>query len=266
MKNTRILNIIITILLIISVLSGGMLALYGYSLRQAGNEFEALAKTFQASQVKLPQAKDAVRAPLVADEVIEEAEVSVAFEDLYHKNSDIVAWITIAGTGVNYPVMHTPKKPDYYLYRNFEKEYSVSGVPFLDGKSSLDPATDNLLIHGHNMKNGSMFAQLLAYQDEAFLQAHPSIELYTLDGKSTYDIMSVFPTSANKNDAGFDYHNFIQAKDEEAFNQYVAKAKERTLFETGLEAQYGDQLMTLSTCAYHTANGRFVVVAKQRIK
>lgn len=268
MNNRKTLNIIIITLLIISTVSGGILALYAYSLRQASNEFEDLAERFQASKIKAPQEdNEQEKAPLLKEEVIEEeGEVSIVFEELYNQNIDIVAWISIPDTRVNYPVMHTPEKPEYYLYRNFKKEYSVSGVPFMDAKSSLESPTDNVLIHGHNMKNGSMFAQLLAYKDEAFLKEHPSIDLYTFDQKRTYDILSVFPTSAYNNGSNLDYHNFTEAKDEKAFDHYVAKAKELSLFETGIEAQYGDQLMTLSTCAYHTANGRFVVIARERLK
>ncbi len=265
MIQKKTLTLMISILLIISASSGTLLLVYGYSLRQASNEFEDLAKVFQDSNkegVKIKQEKPELS--VARDQVIEkEPEVTIIFDDLYDRNNDITAWLSIPGTSLNYPVMHTPEQPEYYLYRNFEKDYSVSGVPFLDGKSSLEPPTDNLLIHGHNMKNGSMFAQLLSYQDEAFLKAHPSIEFYTFDEKRTYDIISVFPAEVYKS-SNFNYHDFIQAKDQADFDNYVSKVKEMSLFETGLGAEYGEELMTLSTCAYHTNNGRFVVVAKER--
>ena len=156
-----------------------------------------------------------------------------------------------------------PENPEYYLYRNLDREYSASGVPFIDGKSSLDPQSDNILIHGHNMKNGSMFAQLLQYRDEKFLKDHPYIEFYTPEGKDIYDIISVFPTESYQS-ADFDYHNFINARDREEFDEYIRQVKYYSLFETGIDSSYGDKLITLSTCAYHTSNGRFVVIAKKR--
>ena len=269
MANKKVLTVTIAILLIISTLSGGLLLVYTYSLRQASNEFEYLAKTFQNGQTKASKVhkKDPKQEPQF-DEATEEEpepEINIIFEDLYDKNNDITAWISIPGTGLNYPVMHTPEEPEYYLYRNFDKEYSVSGVPFMDGKSSLDSPTDNLLIHGHNMKNGSMFAQLLSYKDEAFLRDHPSIDFYTFEGKQTYDIVSVFPAAIyNNGKSRISYHDFINAKDQAEFDKYLADAKEISLFDTGVGAQYGDQLMTLSTCSYHTTNGRFVVIAKER--
>ena len=149
MKSKRIINIFISILLIIAVLSGGILVAYGYSLKQASNEFEELGKAFQVSQTKVVKTKkDKAEEPAGPDELIEEEvpDLSLAFEELFNQNNDIIAWISIPGTGVNYPLMHTPDQPEYYLYRNFKEEYSLSGVPFIDGKSSLEAPTDNLLI------------------------------------------------------------------------------------------------------------------------
>lgn len=267
MKKQKVLTVIISILLLISILSGGLLVVYTYSLRRASNDFNDLAKVFQDSQIKTNKMnKNNPKLPLPSDDSREEElEVTIDFETLYNKNNDIVAWISIPGTRLNYPVMHTPQKPEYYLYRNFNKEYSTSGVPFIDGRSSLEKPSDNILIHGHNMKNGSMFAQLLSYKDEDFLKEHPSIEFYTHLGKETYDIISVFPTEAyNATKSNFNYYDFINAKDQEDFDRYVTKVKELSIFDTGIGAKYGEQLMTLSTCAYHTTNGRFVVIGKSK--
>ncbi len=254
MNSKKVITIIIGILLTISAVSGGLLLVYGYSLNQASDDFNKLAKTFQASQSKINQTEilkdETTEKEQLEEQQVEEKEVSIAFEDLYNQNHDITAWIAISGTRVNYPVMHTPDTPEYYLYRNFDKEYSVSGVPFMDGKSSLDEPSDNILIHGHNMKNGSMFAQLLSYEDEAFFKKHPSIEFSTFDQKEIYDIISVFPAEVyNKVKTNFNYHDFINAKDQSEFDKYVADAKTASLYDTGLRAEYGDQLMTLSTCS-----------------
>ena len=102
---------------------------------------------------------------------------NISFGKLYELNNDIVGWLLIEGTGVNYPVMYTPDKPDYYLYKNFDKDYSRSGVPFMDVKSSLEPQSDNILIHGHHMKDGSMFKDLVKYKDRDFFNENRDIFL-----------------------------------------------------------------------------------------
>lgn len=254
----KTLTIIIRIALITSIISGGLLLAYSYSLRKANNEFDDLAMIFE----EVKQNENLVKVKKVN-------KINIDFEELYNRNTDIVAWISIPGTKVDYPVMYTPQDPEYYLYRNYNKEYSASGVPFLDASSSvesqIESQTDNLLIHGHNMKNGTMFAQLLLYKNEEFFKEHSAIEFYTFTGKKIYDIIAVFPTKIyNGKGSHFKYQRFINAKDKEEFDTYVNSIKTVSLYDTGISAEYGDRLMTLSTCSYHTANGRFVVVAKER--
>lgn len=271
MKSKKGLTWVISILLVITIVSGGLLIWYVYSLGRARNEFNDLARTFHEYQVeeKVLQ-KDNPQVQIDKDKLLEEkgkedSDMTIAFKQLQDQNSDIAGWITIPGTKINYPVMHTPEDPEYYLNRNFEKEYSISGVPFVDGKASMSPRSDNILIHGHNMKNGSMFAQLLLYKDKEFLESHPTIEFYTDVTKQLYDIIAVFPADvANNKIQEFDYHSFINAKDQEAFDGYISSAKQYSLFDTGITADYGDDLLTLSTCSYHTAHGRFVVIARAR--
>lgn len=269
MNNKKSLTWIIRILLIITIVSGGLLFTYVYSLRRANDEFNDLAKTFHNSQMeeKVSQ-KDNLKISLkeenLPEEKVEEKpDMTIVFKELHDKNNDIVGWISIPDTKVNYPVMHTPDNPEYYLHRNFEKQYSISGVPFIDAHSSLEPRSDNILIHGHNMKNGSMFTQLLLYKEKEFLEKHPTIEFYTFSGKQIYDIISVFPAEVYTSNS-FNYHDFNYAKDKVEFDNYIANAKKASLFETGVTAEYGDHLLTLSTCAYHTTNGRFAVIAKAR--
>ena len=276
MIKEKTLTIIIAILLIISLISGGLLLVYLHSLKKAANEFDDLAQLFEKNMVREKTAK--VEKPnknnknhdKEPEDVQEpQPEINIDFGELSERNPDIAAWILIPGTKLNYPVMHTPKDPEYYLYRNFNKEYSSSGVPFIDAKSTLEGQpegqSDNLLIHGHNMKNGSMFAQLLLYKDEEFFKEHPTIEFYTPTGKKNYDIISVFPTKIySKKSLEFKYQSFINAKGQGEFDTYVEAINIFSMYDTGIMAKYGDKLMTLSTCAYHTDNGRFVVVAKER--
>ena len=111
---------------------------------------------------------------------------------LFAQNRDCIAWLCIPDTTINYPVMHTPNNPQKYLRRSFYGEYSQSGVPFLDSRCSLD--STNLIIYGHNMKNGTMFSDLGKYLDDTFLGEHSTIELQTADGVQCFTVTEVLKT------------------------------------------------------------------------
>lgn len=182
------------------------------------------------------------------------------YAPVYEQNSDFVGWITIDGANINYPVMQTKDEPDFYLKRGFDKSYSEYGVPYVQEDCDV-LASDNLVIYGHNMKNGTMFSDLEKYADESFLSEHRYIHFDTLRDYGTYEIFAVFRTVAYSED-GFKYYGFVNFDDTEDFNVYIEKCTELSLYDTGVSAVYGDKLLTLSTCEYTRTNGRFVVVAK----
>lgn len=186
-----------------------------------------------------------------------------SYAALYAENSDLFGWIQIDGTDLNYPVMYTPDDPEYYLRRAFDRSKSTSGVPFLDGECPEDGR--NYLIYGHNMKNGTMFSALLSYTEQEFYEEHPLIRFDTLFEKGEYEVMAVF--YAKVYDTGdqevFRYYQYTDLSSPERFQDYVAQVEAASLYDTGVTAEYGDQLLTLSTCSYHTDNGRFVVVARK---
>ena len=184
------------------------------------------------------------------------------FKDLYTQNSDIVGWLEIPGTDISYPVMQTPDRPNYYLTRNFEKEDSKHGCLYVQENCDVDTPTDNVIIYGHRMRDRSMFAQLDKYEDEEYVKENPYIYFDTLTEVHIYQIVAVFTTTATEG-KGFAYHEFVTAEDEEAFNRYIQTCNDYATFTTGVEAVYGDKLITLSTCEYSQINGRLVVVAKR---
>lgn len=183
------------------------------------------------------------------------------YASVYEQNNDFVGWIHIDGTNVDYPVMQTIESPNYYLRRAFDKSYSYYGVPYMDEDCRLNES-DNMVIYGHNMDNGSMFADLCKYKSEDFYSEHKIIHFDTLDGYGEYEIIAVFQTVAYSQD-GFMYHHFVDAENSKEFDEYVSACKELALYDTGVTAEYGDQLLTLSTCEYSRTNGRIVVVAKK---
>lgn len=184
------------------------------------------------------------------------------YAELYKMNSDFAGWIQIPDTEINYPIMHTPENPDYYLHTNFYHEYSSHGCLYAREACDLQTPSDNVTIYGHNMKDGTMFHALMNYEDYDFWKEHQTILLDNLGGHYEYQVMAVFTTTASVG-RGFDYHLFVDASDEADFNAYVSKCKELSLFDTGVTAEYGDKLITLSTCEYSQTNGRLVVVAKR---
>lgn len=117
------------------------------------------------------------------------------------------------------------------------------------------------MLYGHHMNNGSMFSDLCKYESEDFYQDHKTIHFDTLDSFGEYEVIAAFKTVAYS-EQGFKYYHFVRAEQEEDFDEFIAKCKELALYDTGVTAEYGDQLITLSTCEYSRTNGRMVVVAK----
>ena len=155
--------------------------------------------------------------------------------------------------------MWTPNNPNYYLKHSFEKEYSDYGVPYID-EDCVMGESNNYVIYGHHMKNETMFHDLCNYASKGFYDEHPTIKFDTLFGFGEYQIVAVFRFDTN-NDT-FRYNQFTDM-DEEHFKNFMNSVHLRQLYDTGVDAEYGDHLITLSTCEYTYTNGRFVVVAKK---
>ena len=187
-----------------------------------------------------------------------------AYAPLYAQNPDLFGWIEIKDTVVNYPVMHTPDDPEFYLHRAFDRSDAYSGVPFLDANCFLD--CGNYIVYGHNMKNKTMFKTITYYADKSYWQEHPIIRFDTLYETGTYDVVAAFYSQIySANAVGvFPYYQYTDLRKEQTFTEYAQQVKSAALYETGIDLEYGDQLLTLSTCEYHKTNGRFVVVAKKR--
>lgn len=183
------------------------------------------------------------------------------YQPLFEKNADFAGWVCIDGTNVNYPVMLSPDDPEYYLHRAFDGSKSKSGVPFLGENCTVD--SNNILIYGHNMKNGTMFADLLKYTDPDFRKAHPIIRFDTLAEEGSYEVVAVFYSQISNELDAFCYYNYGGELGQDTFTQYVDGFRKAALYNTGATPSYGDTLITLSTYSHHTDDGRFVVVARK---
>ena len=185
-------------------------------------------------------------------------------EELKKQNNDIIGWIEIENTIINYPVLQCEDN-SFYMTHNYKKEYSAEGSIFLDKDYNWELPSSNLLLYGHNNKNKTMFAELLKYKEESYYKEHPTIRFTTLAEDKTYEIIAVFKSRVyykSEKDV-FRYYYFINAENEEEYNNYINESKKASLYDTGKTATYGDQLLTLSTCEYSQEDGRFVVVAKK---
>lgn len=193
----------------------------------------------------------------------QEPEIMEKYKSLYAENNDLIGWLSIPGTVINYPVMQC-EDDEYYLHHSFYGEEDKYGCLYVRNRADVNTPDTNFIIYGHNMRDGSMFGDLDEYQDETFLKEHPLIYFDTLYEKRTYEIMAVFLSQVySSEDDVFKYYEFYQAETEDEFRSFYEAVTNLSLYETGVTAQFGDTFLTLSTCAYHVTDGRFVVIAKR---
>lgn len=189
--------------------------------------------------------------------------VQKRFEKLYEENQDLVAWLSIEGTRIDYPVMQCGDD-EYYLNHSFYREESKYGCLYVRERADVHTPGTNFIIYGHNMKDGAMFGKLEMYQEESFFLEHPVISFDTLYEERTYEILAVFRSQVYRQDENvFKYYQFYEADTPEEFASFYQNIKALSLYDTGVTAEFGDTFLTLSTCAYHVEDGRFVVVAKR---
>ena len=184
------------------------------------------------------------------------------YQLMYTLNNDMVGWIEIPGTSIDYPVVQSPYQSNFYLRRNFYKEKATCGTIYVREKCDVSKPSDNVTLYGHNMSNGTMFADLHEYEKKSFWQDNKLIYFDTLFEYHTYEIFAVFISSADMT-KGFSYHTFDDAANEAEFNQFVQTCKGKSLYDTGITPKYGEKLITLSTCDKSIEDGRFVVVARR---
>ena len=220
----------------------GVLGWYWHSDRSDRAVAEALAAAHDAASA---QAMEQVRA-VAAD------------------NADTIGWLRIDGTNINNVVMFAPDTPGKYLHMDFYGKWSYRGTLYVAENCDVRTA-DNILIYGHHMKDGSMFAALLNYADDTFWEEHPTIRFDTLEETGTYQVLAAFyiDVSLSEDGVAFPFYEYTGLRDEAIFQEYLAQVGDRALYSTGVTAEFGEQLLTLSTCSYNTSDERFVVVAKQ---
>ena len=169
----------------------------------------------------------------------------------------------IDDTIIDYPVMQTVNN-EYYLNHNFNQEEDKNGCIFMDYQCDAVNGCDNIILYGHHMQSGKMFGTLNKYSNESYYEAHPRIKFDTIYNKGEYEVMYVFRSKVySEEEVTFKYYQFINAGSAKEFDSYMNEMAALSLYDTGVTANYGDKLLTLSTCDYQENEGRFVVVAKR---
>lgn len=224
---------------------------------------------------------DAAEGMAAADSTVE-AEGSVpvmlpGYRSLYEMNSDIIGWLSVEGTKIDYPVMQTMEDECYYLTLDFYGEPNKNGCLIMDTDSTVgvgtadtdyaggEPPSTNLIIHGHTMKSGEMFGDLPDYADKTYGLEHSVIRFDSLYEEREYELIAAFYSQVYyENEDVFKYYKFFQAETQEEFDDWYHNIKELSLYDTGVTAELGDEFITLSCCAYHVEDGRFVVVGRRK--
>lgn len=191
------------------------------------------------------------------------AEVLDEYAGVYAENEDTIGWLKIGGTAIDYVVMYAPDELEKYLRTDFYGNPSTGGCLFVDEYCDIFES-DNIIIYGHKMSNGTMFADLLKFADADFGAKHSIIRFDTIYEKHEYELVAAIYTDLKGDrDTGFLYYEYTEANDKEKFALYSEFIEKNRIYDTGVTLQEGDKILTLSTCSYHTTNGRFIVVARQ---
>lgn len=247
-----------------AVLCFGYFGVYYYLAEKNANDYSQLAdlKNSDAlANMDVSEEKNLVVRG--REEEIELPDVLDEYKTLYNKNRRLIGWLKIDDTIIDYPVMQTTNN-EYYLDHNFNQEKDNNGSIFMDKDCAAWPRSQNLILYGHHMRSGKMFGDLEKYARESYYKEHSIIQFDTIYEKGVYQVMYVFRAKVLKeNEIAFKYYQFIDANSGEEFSSYMKEMEEMSLYDTGVTAGYGDELLTLSTCDHSQTDGRFVVVAKR---
>lgn len=192
------------------------------------------------------------------------AKAVIDFKLLSEINQDICAWLNIPDTEIDYPVLYHEGDAEFYLHRDLYRKNSVYGSLFF-AEGCIPVQKDvSLLVYGHHMKDGSMFAGLMEFKQKKYYEKHPYLYLYTPECYYRYQIAAVVLTDISKeNPDAFYCDNYIDLSDPGTFEDMARKIAQKELYQTDVTMEAGDQILMLSTCEYSSENGRLVVIAKQ---
>lgn len=238
----------------------------GHYIEEEGYMEQPEDATDDTPEVKADQAadipeKEASKKPQKLPDILPE------YEEIYAENEDLVGWLEIDGTSVNYPVLQSDSEENsqFYLTHSFAKKKDKNGSLFMDYRNDFLNRDTNIIIYGHNMKSGAMFGVLKKYLDKGYLEKHAKIRFDTIYEHGAYEVIGAFLSEVSYQDEyTFRYYNFLNAENESEFEAFRVNVMQLDALKKGtLDAKYGDQLLTLSTCSSYTDEGRMFIIAKR---
>ena len=237
-KKVKIYNVLIIISALVFLVSGYFLIKYLYlDPKQNDDLYNDLRKAYYNSETK-----------------------EANLDELRKINKDIIGWIRVENTPVDYPVLES----EDYLYKNYKGEYSRYGSIFTDNVCKLEKNPQNIILHGHHMNNGSMFASICEFANLTFYKANPTFTFDTIYGKGKWKVISVFRTNTEPDQGEiFNYlvSDFGTKKDN--FLEFIYQIRLRSIIDIPVDVSEDDQIVTLSTCSYELKDFRTVVVARK---
>lgn len=229
---------------------------------QAQTTTQKVDRAGKASEEKSAELKNGN--PFKHKKTVDEKKLTVLkdYREMKAQNKNLIGWLRIDGTDINYPVMQS-KDNSYYLTHSFDGKNSTAGALFMDYRSDAVNPTTNTIIYGHNMNNGSMFGSLKNFLSEKYFNQHTKIKFDTIYEHREYELVAVClaKVKASK-DNTFRYYNFIQAKNENEWNAFTESVGAMVV-NGGMSVKAGDELLTLSTCNNYIEDGRLFLLAKR---
>lgn len=264
-KKTRIYNVLIVICALVLLLCALMIFWKTRDYRAGDSAYSDTAtlavrpRATGAAATVPPATPDANGVVTItgaeATPAAEYAPIEVDFSKLHAARGMVAGWLYCEGTVLNYPVAGG-KTNEYYLSHLLDGTRNSMGTLYIDDDNATDFSDRNTIIHGHHMKNGSMFGWLESYREQAFYEAHPQMYLLTPDGDYRLEVLAGYTSEA----AGSAYQQWFE--DDAAFLSFVREAMERSDFQANVSVEPTDRIVTLSTCAYVFDNARYVIHAR----
>lgn len=258
-------------LTVILVLCLGYLALYQWdSIRQAKEaaRLQEIAGSFTepssetTGSVSVVQHSGEINSEETESGREEEYALS-GYENLLKINPQVLGWIAVPGTQLSFPLLQGEDN-DFYLHHDIYGQASRYGAIFADYRADLYGGESNIIIYGHHMRNGSMFGSLKEYDNVSYYEEHPSFFLFLPEEEREYEIIAVLRNDIySRKEEPFQYYDYARIETKEMFDEYCQGIKSHSLYDTGLTAEYGDELVTLCTCSYSGRDQRLLVVGRR---
>lgn len=217
--------------------------------KNAGSEYEEIRE----------EARDDTAENSESEETGNQVEIPIDFESLQERNPDVYAWITVPGTQIDYPILQNPDDNSYYLTHTIDGEEKTEGAIFTENYNHTDMEDPNTVIYGHDMKNGTMFRDLLEYQDKTFFDENREVIIYTPEAIRYYEIFAAYPYDDRHLLQSFNFNNVDVYR--EYLDSIFSIRDMNACIDTSVEVDTDDKIITLSTCYGSQSDRRYLVQA-----